>query len=337
MARYSFVCAALLSMAVTTGLGFVLIPFLKKLHYGQTIKEIGPTWHKDKEGTPTMGGLMFIAGILLGVGAGFYMLMSGQPELFSAEYAGINMVLVIGLFAAFGFGAIGFLDDYIKVVQKRNLGLTAGYKIVMQVLVTAAFLASLYLNGTLSTMLRLPFFGYVDFGILYYPLAFLLIIGMVNGVNLTDGLDGLNASVTFVVSLGFMVFASLLGFYNVGIFSAAVAGGCAGFLAWNFYPAKVFMGDTGSMFLGGAVVAMAYGIGHPEVLLIAGFVYVMEAASVVIQVIYFKLTGGKRIFKMSPIHHHFEMSGWSEVKIDMVFSLIALAAVAVCSAYLYIG
>lgn len=334
MARFSFVCAALLSMAITVLLGFVVIPALKKLHYGQTIKEIGPTWHKGKEGTPTMGGLMFIAGVLLGVGTGFALLLTGAPELGTAPYRAMNFDLLLGVFTALAFGFVGFVDDYIKVVKKRNLGLTASYKIVMQVLITAAFLASMSLNGTLATGLNLPFVGFVDFGVLYYPLAFLLIIGMVNGVNLTDGLDGLNSSVTFVVSLGFLVFAGMLGFYNVGLLAAAVAGGCAGFLAWNFYPAKVFMGDTGSMFLGGAVVAMAYGLRHPELLLLAGCVYVMEAASVVIQVTYFKLTHGKRIFKMSPIHHHFEMSGWSEVKVGMVFSLLSLAGVVLSCVYL---
>ena len=189
-------------------------------------------------------------------------------------------------------------------------------------------------NGSISTLVRLPIFGTVEFGFLFYPLSMLLIIFMVNAVNLTDGIDGLASSVTFVVMLGFLVVASLMGYYHLSIYAAALAGALAGFLVWNFYPAKTFMGDTGSMFLGGAVVGMAYCMGWPELLLFMGAVYIWEAGSVVIQVTYFKITHGKRIFKMTPIHHSFEKSGWSEVKIVSVFSLVALAFVAMGFVYI---
>ena len=185
--------------------------------------------------------------------------------------------------------------------------------------------------------MTLPLLGAVDFGWFFYVLSFLLIIGMVNAVNLTDGIDGLASSVTFVVMMGFMFIASLLGNTTMALFAAAVAGGCAGFLAWNFSPAKTFMGDTGSMFLGGAVVAVAYGIGRPELLLFMGVIYLIEAFSVMLQVTYFKLTHGKRIFKMSPIHHHFEMCGWSEVKIVSVFSFITLVGVVLGGIFVYVS
>ena len=229
------------------------------------------------------------------------------------------------------------MDDYIKVVKKRNLGLRARAKIVAQVLITAAFLCALTLNGTLTTYVTLPVLGTVDFGYAFYPVSFLLIIGMVNAVNLTDGIDGLSSSVTFVVMLGFLFVASFLGNTAVALFAAAIAGGCAGFLSWNFYPAKTFMGDTGSMFLGGAVVAAAYGLRRPELLIFFGVVYLAEAGSVMLQVAYFKLTHGRRIFKMSPIHHHFELSGWNEVKIVYVFSFVALTGVVLGCMHIYLS
>ena len=299
----------------------ILIPFLRKLKFGQTEREEGPQSHLKKNGTPTMGGLVILASILLT----------------SLIYIGKFTEILPVLFMTLGFGLIGFLDDYIKVVKKRNLGLMARYKIVAQVLITGAYLSSLYLNGTLSTIVTLPLLGAVDFGWFFYVLSFLLIIGMVNAVNLTDGIDGLASSVTFVVMMGFMFIASLLGNTTMALFAAAVAGGCAGFLAWNFYPAKTFMGDTGSMFLGGAVVAVAYGIGRPELLLFMGVIYLIEAFSVMLQVTYFKLTHGKRIFKMSPIHHHFEMCGWSEVKIVSVFSFITLVGVVLGGIFVYVS
>ncbi|MEG2652966.1 MAG: phospho-N-acetylmuramoyl-pentapeptide-transferase [Ruthenibacterium sp.] len=336
-ARYAFIIAAFSALILTAVSGFVIVPALRRLHFGQTIKEIGPTWHSGKNGTPTMGGLTFYLGIVLGVALGYAVLVLNAKSMFGDIASTQAITLYVAILTSLAFGAVGFVDDYIKVVKKRNLGLKARYKIIAQIIITAAFLASLHLNGTLSTAVRLPFVGIVDFGLLFYPLSFLLIIGMVNAVNLTDGIDGLASGVTFVAMLGLLFVASMLGHTTVALFAAAVAGGCAGFLSWNFYPAKTFMGDTGSMFLGGAVIAVGYGMGRPDLLIIIGLLYLCEAFSVMLQVTYFKLTHGKRIFKMSPIHHHFEMCGWSEVKIDAVFSFFTLMCVVVACIYVYVS
>ena len=337
MARMILMIAALLSLSITALSGFFVLPWLKKLHYGQTIKEVGPTWHNKKQGTPMMGGLMFILGSIAAIIIAFSTLAIAEPDALGGMQTQQNVVLFLSVLATLGFSSVGFVDDYLKVVHKQNLGLTARYKILMQVVVTTAYLVAMQLNGTLSTTLSLPVFGRVDLGILFYPLAFVAIIGFVNAVNLTDGLDGLCSSVTFVAMLGYMTAATLTGYYMMGIFGAAMAGGCAGFLFWNFYPAKVFMGDTGSMFLGGAVVTISFGMGHPELLFLMGIIYLIEAGSVMLQVSYFKITHGKRIFKMSPIHHHFEMCGWSEVKIDGVFSFITLIGVVLGFVHLYLN
>ena len=334
MAKYALILAALCGFVITAVSGCFIIPFLRRLKAGQSIREDGPTWHKKKEGTPTMGGLCFILGSTLALGFAWIMLLAKMPEALSGS-SGANMLLA--MFAAFGFGAIGFADDYIKVVKKRNLGLRAWQKIVGQVFVTGALMGGLHATGALTTLVILPFFGAVDFGILYYPIAFLFIIFMVNAVNLTDGIDGLATSVTFVVMLGYLVLTSLLGYFHLSLWAAALAASCAGFLIWNFYPAKTFMGDTGSMFLGGAVTAMAFCMGRPELLLFLGFIYICEAGSVVIQRAYFKATHGKRIFKMTPIHHSFEMSGWSEVKIDYTFAGVALCFVLLGILFVYIN
>ncbi|MEG1153705.1 MAG: phospho-N-acetylmuramoyl-pentapeptide-transferase [Ruthenibacterium sp.] len=337
MEKYALTAAAFVALFVTALSGFLVIPWLRKLHFGQTIKEIGPTWHEKKNGTPTMGGLTFYLGDTLGIVAGYAMLVISAPTLFSQIWSTETVNLLIAMLTTFAFGFVGFADDYIKVIKKRNLGLLARYKIVLQIIITTAFLMSLYLNGTLTTLVQLPFFGVVDFGYFYYPISYVLIIGIVNAVNLTDGIDGLATSVTFLVMLGFMFVAGLLGYTTIALFSAAIAGGCAGFLSWNFYPAKTFMGDTGSMFLGGAVMAAAYCMGRPELLLFFGFVYICEALSVMMQVTYFKLTHGKRIFKMSPIHHHFEMCGWSEIKIVCTFSFTALVFIGIGCLYVYLN
>ena len=337
MERMALLTAAFGAMLLTAVSGLFIIPALRKLHFGQTIKEIGPTWHQGKNGTPTMGGLTFYLGSLLGAALGYALLAVSAPEILGGVLGTAGTQLLISLLTAYAFGLVGFVDDYIKVVKKRNLGLKARYKIVAQILITGAFLASLQLNGTLNTAVSLPLLGVVELGYLYYPISFLLIIGMVNAVNLTDGIDGLASSVTFICMLGFMFICSVLGNTTMALFAAAIAGGCAGFLAWNFYPAKCFMGDTGSMFLGGAVVAAAYGMGRPELLLFFGFLYLVEAGSVMLQVGYFKLTHGKRIFRMSPIHHHFELCGWSEVQIDAVFSLVTLSFVFLGCLYVYLS
>ena len=253
---------------------------------------------------------------------------SASGELFGGETLLMKTKVFGGMVMAIAFGAIGFFDDYIKVVKKRNLGLTAPQKLVLQFLAVAAYLFSLFLAGD-DTVTIIPFVGSIDLGIVYWILAALVIVGMVNAVNFTDGIDGLNASVTFFFAITGMLLCGVLRMKGLEIFSAALAGGCMGFLIWNFNPAKVFMGDTGSLFLGGMVCALAFGIDMPILLLPMGIVYLCEIGSVVLQVLYFKATHGKRLFKMSPIHHHFEMCGWSEVKICVVFSFVTILGGAV--------
>lgn len=307
------------SFVITSVIGIWLIPFLHKLRYGQTILDIGPAWHKSKQGTPTMGGLMFIIGIVIACAAGWITMKFSGRGLADAGPNG-SFYLVGGLLMSLGFAAIGFLDDYIKVVKKRNLGLKAWQKSCGQLFVAVAYLIGEALLAP-TTMVWIPFAGEFNFGFLYYPLMLFIIVGAVNSVNLTDGIDGLAASVTMVAGMGFMVIAALESYSQMNLLAAALAGGCLGFLVWNFHPAKVFMGDTGSLFLGGVVVALAFGLRIPVVLIFIGIVYVMETLSDIIQIGSVKLTG-KRVFKMAPIHHHFEMCGWSEVKIVAVFSAV---------------
>lgn len=327
--------AAVIAFVVTVIVGKWAIPFLHKLKFGQTILDEGPSWHKKKQGTPTMGGIMFIiaivGAIIIAVPAYYFMSSTGVSGIWGEST--LQKVRVFGgLIMAICFGAIGFLDDYIKVVKKRNLGLTAKQKMGLMLLVSCLYLASLYLAGERGAT-QIPFFGTVNLGFGYWLIALFVILGTVNSVNLTDGIDGLAGSVTMLASMFFMLIATMLHYYGFSIFAAAAAGGCAGFLVYNFHPAKVFMGDTGSLFLGGLVVAMGFGIGYPILILPIGFIYFMEAMSDIIQIGYFKMTHGKRVFKMAPIHHHFEMCGWNEVKIVTVFSLITIigGAVAVLS------
>ena len=334
MARYILIIAAFSSMIITALSGFFVLPWLKKLHYGQIIKDIGPTWHNNKQGTPMMGGTMFIIGSVVAISLAYAALMIGSSEN-AAIGSNATLMLITSIVTTAAFSLVGFIDDYLKVVHKQNLGLKARYKVIMQVAITSLYLASLSMQGALSTSIYVPFIGPVELGEAFYPLAYILIIGIVNAVNLTDGVDGLASSVTFIVMAGFMMIASMLGYYSMGIFAASIAGGCAGFLCWNFYPARCFMGDTGSMFLGGAVATVAFAIGRPELLFILGFIYIVEAGSVVIQVCYFKATHGKRIFKMSPIHHHYEMCGWSEIKIVGVFSAVTAVAALLALIYVY--
>ena len=335
MSGYASVFTAMIAFGLTALLGFILIPTLRRLKFGQTIKEIGPTWHKDKQGTPTMGGIMFIAGIGVAVIAGYFVLHFTSTESIAGATVTSETRLWAGLFMALAFGFVGFVDDYIKVVKKRNLGLNAKQKLVMQFLIAITYLVCLYLAGDRSTVLPLPFIGQLDLVILYYPIMVVFIVFLVNAVNLSDGIDGLASSVTFVVGIAFVFICSILNQTKMGLLAVALAAGCIGFLIWNFHPAKVFMGDTGSMFFGGLVVALGFGIGNPAILILVGIIYIIEALSVVLQVISFKTTG-KRIFKMSPIHHHFEMSGWSENKIVFVFSAVTLifSALAVWSVVL---
>ncbi|MEG2939019.1 MAG: phospho-N-acetylmuramoyl-pentapeptide-transferase, partial [Oscillospiraceae bacterium] len=253
MERTAILLTATVSLGLTGVLGFWLIPWLKRLKYGQTINEIGPKWHKTKEGTPTIGGLMFIIGSIVGLSVGYISLILEAPQFLGEQYIIENVRLFAGVGCALGFGLIGFIDDYMKVVHTRNLGLTAKGKIFLQIFVSAAYIFVMHKYGACDTSVIIPFFGSYEFGIWYYVLSMLLIIFMVNAVNLTDGIDGLATTVTFVVSVVFVIVSALLGYIGTGLFATAIAGACVGFIIWNFYPAKVFMGDTGSMFLGGAI------------------------------------------------------------------------------------
>ena len=330
---YMLAAAAVGGFAVTAVTCWLLIPVLHRLHFGQTIREEGPTWHNKKNGTPTMGGLGFVFGILVTLGVVWGLFHSKAPDVLGPQQMAAGMLV---LFLAFGSGLIGFLDDFIKVVKKRNLGLTARQKTFLQLLVAAGYLLALYFSGMDFTIL--PFIGSVDivsgWGLLFWPVALIFIYGFTNAVNLTDGIDGLATSVTLVVSLFYMLAAGILNYLGINLLAAALAGSCVGFLLWNFHPAKIFMGDTGSMFLGGMVVALAFGVDRPVLLFLAGILYLMEAMSVVIQVTYYKKTK-KRLFKMSPIHHHFEMSGWREEKIVLVFSAVALIGCALAMLPVY--
>jgi len=304
------IISAVVSFVLTVLLGRLVIPALRALKAGQSIREIGPSWHNSKEGTPTMGGIMFMVAAIVCV-VGF-----GWPQMMKGVY---DHLMILGF--ALVYGIIGFIDDFVKVKLKRNLGLTALQKLILQLAAALAYLALLGANGNLSYELYIPF---VDLSvsinkIVYLVFATIVIVGCVNAVNLTDGVDGLAAGVTLPVMVFFAVAAYLSGSETLSLFPAVLAGGMAGFLCYNFHPAKVFMGDTGSLFLGAAVCGMAFALDKPLILLLVGIIYIVEAVSVIMQVGYFKLTHGKRIFRMTPIHHHFEMGGWSEVKIFVVF------------------
>lgn len=299
--------------------GIFMIPLLHRLKFGQEIREEGPKWHKKKSGTPTMGGFIFIISQIVAVTAGIFIFGIHK------DMAVLKGVIVVTL-AALGFGVIGFIDDYIKVILKRNLGLKAGQKFSLQCIVALLFAVWLVSGGIIDTTIDIPFFDYsltLPYWV-YVPFIIIVMLAAVNSVNLTDGLDGLASCITLVVSIFYCIISSQVGSSAIVLTSSALIGGLVGFLIYNKFPAKVFMGDTGSLFLGGAVAAMAIYMKNPVLLLIVGFVYVAEALSVILQVAWFKKTG-KRIFKMSPIHHHFEMCGWSEVKIVAVFSLVTAA------------
>ena len=324
------ILALVISFLLTAFAGKLLIPALRALKAGQSIKEIGPTWHQSKQGTPTMGGIMFIVGIFAAV------LIAGWPSMLGGNLTHLYIFLF-----ALVFGVIGFIDDYEKVVHHRNTGLTAREKFLLQLVAAIAFLCLMRYIGVLTPNLYIPFFQthIVLPWVVYLIFAAFVIVGTVNAVNITDVVDGLASTVTLPVGIFFAVIA--LGWSNchgAGIFAAALVGGLLGFLLYNHYPAKVFMGDTGSLFLGGAVAAMAFACDMPLVLILVGFVYLCETLSDIIQVGYFKLTHGKRVFKMAPLHHHFEMCGWSEKKVVAVFGLVslllcALAYLGVCQRY----
>ena len=292
-------------------LGRLLLPVLHALKAGASIREIGPTWHNNKTGTPIMGGLMFIFGSLLCL-LGNLGFMEGYSVFF-----------VIAL--AMCFGLIGFLDDYTKVRFKRNLGLTSIQKAMLQMAVSAVFLYVMYKTGSMTSVLNIPFLN-VSFHVhplVYIFFAMFVMVGCVNAVNLTDGVDGLSSSVTIPVMVFFTAASVRAGRYDLALLPASLVGGLSAYLCYNWHPAKVFMGDTGSLFLGGAVCAMAFALDMPLILILVGFVYLVETLSVILQVSYFKLTHGKRLFKMSPIHHHFEMCGWKEERIVLTFAAVS--------------
>lgn len=307
--------ACILSFAVTALLGWqVILPTLRRMKAGQAIREVGPKWHASKAGTPTMGGLMFIIGTAVSI------LAMG----WSGMLAGDLTHIYVFLFAAV-FGVIGFLDDYEKLRHHQNLGLTAIQKFLLQLAAAILFLMLMRYEGQLTPDVYVPFFN-VSFSLswpMYMVFAAFVIVGTVNAVNITDGLDGLSTSVSIPVALFFVSAATWWGYTQLGIFAAALLGGLLAFLLFNAHPAKVFMGDTGSLFLGGAVAGMAFAFDMPLILLLVGVIYIVETLSDILQIGYFKLTHGKRIFKMAPIHHHFEMCGWSEIKIVTVFTAIS--------------
>lgn len=319
-------CAAV-SFVLAVICGVIFIPALRRLKFGQEIREVGPSWHKNKSGTPTMGGIIFI---ISSIASAVIVPLITSYFMPAGTAVNFSYITAIGL-TALGFGLVGFVDDYIKVVKKRNLGLTAKQKFLAQAIIAVLFSVWAYFSDGVGSEIAVPFTNIsFDLGIFYIPIVLFIMLGGVNSVNLTDGLDGLASSVTAVVSLFFciaffaidmslsVVFSA---YFGAAEFSAALLGGLLGFLVFNKYPAKVFMGDTGSLFLGGAVSAMAVVLGNPLILILVGFIYICETLSVIIQVSVYKATG-KRVFKMSPLHHHFEMCGWSERKIVAVFTAV---------------
>ncbi len=291
--------------------GYFIIPVLRALKAGQSIREEGPTWHNTKAGTPMMGGIIFVIAAIL-------CLLFSIPWM--REHS-VFYVLALGLC----FGLVGFLDDFFKLKFKRNLGLTSLQKALLQMAVSALYLYLLYTRGILTCDIYIPFF---DMTFYLHPIAYIffamfVMVGCVNAVNLTDGVDGLCGSVTIPVMVFFAAVAVAMDKLDMALLPVSLVGGLIGYLFYNWHPAKVFMGDTGSLFLGGIVCALAFALDMPLVLVLVGLVYIVETVSVIMQVSYFKLTHGKRIFKMTPIHHHFEMCGWKEKKICVVFSAVS--------------
>ena len=297
--------------ALSWALGHFLLPVLHALKAGASIREIGPTWHNNKTGTPIMGGLMFIF-------ASMICLLGNLPSI--TDYS-VFYVLLLSLC----FGFIGFLDDFTKVRYHRNLGLTSAQKAMLQMAVSAVFLYAMYKAGAMDTHLYIPFWGksFDLHPIVYIFFAMLVMVGCVNSVNLTDGVDGLCTSVTLPVMVFFTAASVALGKFDLALLPASLVGGLLAYLTYNWHPAKVCMGDTGSLFLGGVVCAMAFALEMPLILILVGFVYICETMSDILQVSYFKLTHGKRLCKMAPIHHHFEMCGWKEEKIVLSFTAVS--------------
>lgn len=300
------IMSIVISFAISVILGPFIIPFLRKLKVGQTVRDDGPQTHLKKSGTPTMGGIL----ILIGIAVTSVIYMKDYPKILPI------------LFATLGFGLIGFLDDYIKVVLKRSMGLRAWQKMLGQLLVTGVFAYYMTHYAGVSLAMKIPFMPgkYLDCGILNIPILFFVVIATVNGANFTDGLDGLASSVTVMIATFFTVVAVGTA-SGIEPITCAVVGALMGFLLFNVYPASVFMGDTGSLALGGFVAATAYMLQMPLFIPMVALIYAAEVLSVIIQVTYFKISGGKRIFKMAPIHHHFELCGWSETRVVAVFTI----------------
>ena len=319
-----YLISFLVAFAASALIGRFLIPWLHALKAGQSIKEIGPVWHMAKQGTPTMGGVMFIAGIFIAI------LVTGWQD-FSQGRLGALFVFLFALV----FGVIGFLDDFMKIKYHKNEGLTAPQKFLLQLAAAIVFTVLLRYTGYLTPDLYIPFFN-VSFQLpwaVYMVFAAFVIVATVNAVNLTDGVDGLATGVTLPVALFFLAVSLMWKITDLSIFAAALVGGLCAFLIYNFHPAKVFMGDTGSLFLGGTVCGLAFALDIPLIIVLVGIIYLLETLSDIIQVTYFKLTHGKRIFRMAPLHHHFEMGGWSEEKLFTVFTLVTL----VCCVLAYFG
>ncbi len=307
--------AAGVSFLLTLVIGRYVLAELRKLKAGQEIRKDGPAWHAGKAGTPTMGGIMFI------IGSGVTVFILGWNQMLNGVFAH----LYVYLFALI-FGLIGFVDDYRKVRQHQNEGLTAKQKFLLQLLAAVVFLSLMRYEGLLTNLLYVPFLNVsIEINwIVYLIFAAFVIVGCVNAVNLTDGIDGQATGVTFVVMAFFTAAAALWRLTPLALFPAALAGGLAAFFLYNHHPAKVFMGDTGSLFLGGAVAALGFAMDMPLILIPVGIIYIAETMSDIIQVAYFKATHGKRFFKMAPLHHHLELSGWSEAKLVTVFSGVTL-------------
>lgn len=319
-----YLISFLVAFAASALIGRFLIPWLHALKAGQSIKEIGPVWHMAKQGMPTMGGIMFIAGIFIAI------LVTGWQDFSQGRFG----ALFVFLFALV-FGVIGFLDDFMKVKYHKNEGLTAPQKFLLQLAAAIVFTVLLRYTGYLTPDLYIPFFN-VSFQLpwaVYMVFAAFVIVATVNAVNLTDGVDGLATGVTLPVALFFLAVSLMWKITDLSIFAAALVGGLCAFLIYNFHPAKVFMGDTGSLFLGGTVCGLAFALDIPLIIVLVGIIYLLETLSDIIQVTYFKLTHGKRIFRMAPLHHHFEMGGWSEEKLFTVFTLVTL----VCCVLAYFG
>ena len=307
----NLIVAAVVACVLSAVFGRLLIPVLRALKAGQSIREVGPTWHNYKAGTPMMGGLMFIAASIV-----VLLINVGKMEDYSVFFV---------LAMALSFGFIGFLDDFTKLKYKRNLGLTSLQKAMLQMAISAVFLYAMYKTGAMDTHLYIPFFN-VSINlhpIVYIFFAMFVMVGCDNAVNLTDGVDGLSSSVTLPVMVFFAAAALAMGKWELALLPASLIGGLIAYLCYNWHPAKVFMGDTGSLFLGGVVCGLAFALEMPLILILVGFVYICETVSVILQVGYFKLTHGKRLFKMAPIHHHFEMCGWKEEKIVLTFAAVS--------------